>query len=263
MIKRSFIFYITAIFAVVLAHPAEAKESAVLYLDSGFVGRQSTFQIFNGSVKIVFDRDSLLEQNELVVQKEDVPTSTSDGYELGDEKLTLQWKDAVSVSSNGVYVDMPGKCVRDAWTECRLFLKDGDAWRLLKGDRVIGNAEVRIGIKRSSYMTGGDASWYAYKKCRCAASPDFPKGSRVKVTSKASGKSTVVRINDYGPERDKFPKRVIDLDVVAFTDLAPKGAGIIGVTVKPVGKDDPEYLLADAPVPASKIVVKSKKSSKK
>ena len=78
----------------------------------------------------------------------------------------------------------------------------------------------------------GAASWYGYKNCDCAASPDYPKGTRLLVTSVADPKkSVIVRVNDYGPERDVHPDRIIDLDKVAFKKLAKLGAGVIDVRV--------------------------------
>ncbi len=82
-------------------------------------------------------------------------------------------------------------------------------------------------------MPSGVASWYRYKECDCAASPDYPKGSFL-VVSRADDpdRSVTVKVNDYGPERDIHPDRVIDLDAVAFEKLASLGAGLIDVTVK-------------------------------
>lgn len=74
-------------------------------------------------------------------------------------------------------------------------------------------------ILSNDVMSIGDASWYKYKNCMCAASPDYPKGSKLQVTDLDTGKSIVVTVNDWGPERNIFPNRVIDLDVVAFEAL--------------------------------------------
>lgn len=83
----------------------------------------------------------------------------------------------------------------------------------------------------------GVASWYAYKKCDCAASPDYPKGTKLKVTNLDNGKSIVVKVNDFGPERDIFPDRVIDLDKVAFAKIGSLRAGILkNVKVTPIVK---------------------------
>ncbi len=94
-------------------------------------------------------------------------------------------------------------------------------------DEIIAvGTKVRLGKKHT-----GQASWYAYKGCDCAANPWLPKGSYVKVTNRANGKSVIVRINDRGPF---VPGRIIDLDKVAFKKIAPLGAGVIDVIMEEV-----------------------------
>jgi rare lipoprotein A (RlpA)-like double-psi beta-barrel protein len=88
-------------------------------------------------------------------------------------------------------------------------------------------------LENSGVMSEGTASWYAYKNCDCAASPDYPKGTQLKVTNIENGKSIVVTVNDWGPERDIFPDRVIDLDVVAFEKISNKRLGLCHVEVVP------------------------------
>jgi len=89
-------------------------------------------------------------------------------------------------------------------------------------------------------MTYGKASWYAYKHGDFAASPDFPKGSRLRVHNVDNGKYVDITVNDYGPERDLHPDRAIDLDKVAFSKIAGVGAGIINVNIEPL------YVVPDA-----------------
>lgn len=92
---------------------------------------------------------------------------------------------------------------------------------------------ARLAIFEDTIPEVGDASWYAYKGCDCAASPDYPKGTYLVVTrTDDETKSVTVLVNDYGPERDIFPNRVIDLDKVAFAKLASTRAGVIEVRVK-------------------------------
>ncbi len=94
-------------------------------------------------------------------------------------------------------------------------------------DEIIAKGtKLKLGKKHT-----GQASWYAYKGCDCAANPWLPKGSYVKVTNKANGKSVVVRINDRGPF---VPGRIIDLDKVAFKKIASPGAGVIDVIMEEV-----------------------------
>lgn len=83
-------------------------------------------------------------------------------------------------------------------------------------------------------MEYGMASWYAYKNCDCAASPDYAKGKFLEVTNLDNNKVIMVMVNDYGPERGKHPDRAIDLDVTAFKKIANKRAGLIRVKVVPI-----------------------------
>ncbi|MFA6994903.1 MAG: RlpA-like double-psi beta-barrel domain-containing protein [Patescibacteria group bacterium] len=86
----------------------------------------------------------------------------------------------------------------------------------------------------SDMMTIGTASWYKYKNGLFAASPDFAKGSVLKVINLDNNKSVNVIVNDYGPERAIFPNRVVDLDYVAFKQIASTGAGLIKVRIEPL-----------------------------
>ncbi|OGY41204.1 MAG: hypothetical protein A2Y82_02050 [Candidatus Buchananbacteria bacterium RBG_13_36_9] len=92
-------------------------------------------------------------------------------------------------------------------------------------------AKVAI-LEDIDIMTEGTASWYKYKGCDCAASPDYPKGTKLKVTNLKNDKSVIVKVNDWGPDRSVHPDRVIDLDVVAFKKIATKSAGLCQVKVE-------------------------------
>lgn len=92
---------------------------------------------------------------------------------------------------------------------------------------------ARLAIFEETVPEVGEASWYAYKGCDCAASPDYPKGTYLVVTrTDDPARSVTVKVNDYGPDRSVFPNRVIDLDAVAFKKIASLGAGVIDVVVK-------------------------------
>lgn len=92
--------------------------------------------------------------------------------------------------------------------------------------------EMILAVFSRDIMEKGKASWYRYKNGDFAASPDYAKGSRLKVTNLANGKSVVVTINDYGPDRSVHPDRVIDLDRVAFQKIASPSVGVIEVSVE-------------------------------
>lgn len=95
-----------------------------------------------------------------------------------------------------------------------------------------------IVLQNTGLMSMGKASWYAYKGCDCAASPDYEKGTVLRVTNTENNKFVDVTVNDYGPDRAVHPQRVIDLDKVAFQKLAPLWQGIIPeVRVEVVGNE--------------------------
>lgn len=130
------------------------------------------------------------------------------------------------------------------------FDKTKDAWRPLpttdhpKQNKVsveIPFTYVRLAVfSDNNTLAVGRASWYAYKGGLFAASPDFAKGSVLRVTNLDNGKSVDVTINDFGPERNIHPDRVVDLDKVAFAKIAATSAGTINVKIdvlKSVGQD--------------------------
>lgn len=89
-------------------------------------------------------------------------------------------------------------------------------------------------MARPGHMAVGNASWYRHKNGLFAASPDFAKGSVLRVTNLANGQSVEVTVNDYGPVRSLHPDRAIDLDYVAFQKIADPKAGVVKVRVEPV-----------------------------
>ncbi len=91
-----------------------------------------------------------------------------------------------------------------------------------------------VAMAETGKMSSGRASWYKYKNGLFAASPDYEKGSVLRVYNNANGKHVDVTINDYGPDRIKHPDRVIDLDYVAFSQIASPKDGIISVRVEPI-----------------------------
>jgi rare lipoprotein A (peptidoglycan hydrolase) len=126
------------------------------------------------------------------------------------------------------------------------FDESKNEWIGIKGiisntaNKIIANvsmpqAKVAI-LEDIDIMTEGYASWYKYKGCNCAASPDYPKGTKLKVTNVKNGKSVIVKVNDWGPDRSVHPDRVIDLDIVAFKQIANKHAGLCLVKVEPLNQ---------------------------
>lgn len=91
---------------------------------------------------------------------------------------------------------------------------------------------ARLAIFEDPVPSVGLASWYTYKGCDCAASPDYPKGTFLVVTRVDDPtRSVTVKVNDWGPDRTIHPERVIDLDKVAFQKIANTRGGVVEVMV--------------------------------
>jgi len=73
----------------------------------------------------------------------------------------------------------------------------------------------------------GVASWYKFGNGMNAASTQFPRGTKLRVTNEDNGKTIDVVINDYGPE--DWTGVMLDLNKVAFAKLAPIGLGKINI----------------------------------
>ncbi len=95
-------------------------------------------------------------------------------------------------------------------------------------------------VATSAPEVKGKASYYDYdlngiawsKNHNTAASRDLPRRSKVKVTNLANNKSTIVYINDYGPDIKVHPDRIIDLSSHAFKEISDTRLGIINVKIE-------------------------------
>lgn len=102
-----------------------------------------------------------------------------------------------------------------------------------------------IGVQASAHST--TASYYADKfngrktangevfsnNGMTCASNQYKLGTHVKVTNAKTGKSITCKVNDRIGKAGR-----IDLTKNAFKQLAPLSAGLVKVTVTPVGKDE-------------------------
>ncbi len=228
-----------------------------LYLDRGFLNRPVDLDLPAINLNIAFTQNDIPDPGVLTIITEASNNKASNkGNEIIGDTVRLHWQtNAPNKPDSAMFTIYTESCAGLENLECAFEQTVQGKTELVKA-KEISSEKVSARVKLNSsinlvyipktepesqdpgYMTEGVASWYAYKGCNCAASPDFPKGSYVKVTrTNEPSKSVVVRINDYGPERDIFPDRVIDLDKVAFMRIAPLGAGLTHVKVEPV--DDP------------------------
>jgi D-alanyl-D-alanine endopeptidase (penicillin-binding protein 7) len=92
---------------------------------------------------------------------------------------------------------------------------------------------VRLALfSNPNVLAVGEASYYGYKSGNYAASPDFPKGTKLRVYNLNNNKFVDVEINDFGPDRKKFPTRVIDLEKQAFKKIAPLSDGLAKIKIE-------------------------------
>lgn len=101
--------------------------------------------------------------------------------------------------------------------------------RVLVEERVVREPQTRVVVHgtRSPNTQTGIASWYD-RCCMVAAHKTLPKGTRVKVTNRANGRSVWVTIDDRGPY---VRGRIIDLSDEAYKQLAPLSSGTINVRI--------------------------------
>jgi len=79
-------------------------------------------------------------------------------------------------------------------------------------------------------VSKGKASWYSHMGGMYCASLEHPKGTWLRVTNSASGKSVIVQVNDSGPYSDK----IIDLDKTAFQKIGGLSQGVVMVKVEEI-----------------------------
>jgi D-alanyl-D-alanine carboxypeptidase len=142
------------------------------------------------------------------------------------------------------YIQLSYDKTSDYYKQVYYYDKNYSSWRPLPTvdypDKSFARSLIHLPFARLAVFANpealvqGRASWYKYKGGLFAASPDFPKGSKLRVFNTANNKFVDVIINDFGPERKLHPDRVIDLDYVAFKKIASTGAGIINIRVQPI-----------------------------
>lgn len=224
---------ISAVFAAPVAFAAEvqAPETMVLHIDEGFLGHPVTLDLFDNTVQVSWGAGDVLAPGDMMVTRTsstEVTIEWSSSYVLGPKGIAVGFRRSTSTSPFEVAVVETQKPF-GTWRAQLTTMNNSYA-----SARIGAEGRVRLTLSPKG-MRQGTATWYKYKQCNCAASPDFPKGTELLVRSvDQPDKTVVVRVNDYGPDRSLFPTRVIDLDSVAFKLLSPLSAGVIRVTVEPL-----------------------------
>ena len=219
-----------------------------LHLDQNTVEKGYTVPGFNNELLVGVTANAVLEETDVVLKRINDPymplpdglIKVSDFYEYDivnkesfdtDRPIYLKVKHN-SASMNQKMIMYYDK-VKGEWLE--IPSKNDSYTNIIRS--YIHLPYIRLAVFENDIMSEGIASWYEFKDCMCAASPDYPKGTKLKVTnncitSDLYGESVIVTINDWGPERDVHPDRVIDLDLLAFKEIANYKWGLVEVTVE-------------------------------
>lgn len=86
---------------------------------------------------------------------------------------------------------------------------------------------------RGGKKTANGDNFQPYDKLTCAASPEFPFGTKLKVTNVANGKSVIVTVTDRGSFYKKRGSEYdLDLTYLAFSKISVHHYGRIKITYK-------------------------------
>lgn len=210
-------------------------------------GESTTFAgFFDDSVSFMIPTDKILGSGlNMEVTKVNEPMPMPWKLDLVSPIYQYDIKDKSSLATGTVLdIFLSYSTTTNKYKQIYFFDRTKQSWRPLNGlddpysSRAAASSSLtfaRIAVfSNPSVMNRGLATWYAYKNGDFAASPDFPKGSKLLVTNLDNKKSLIVTVNDFGPDRKLFPKYVIDLDKVAFKKIANLRAGVFNVHVQPI-----------------------------
>ncbi|MBD3251365.1 hypothetical protein GF380_02825 [Candidatus Uhrbacteria bacterium] len=229
------------------------EETVFLTLDQGFVARPVSLELFDGELVVAWDEQTLIAPTTLRITRTEGGIAVEDAVEAA-KGVALRFGDSDAISNAGSMI-LSHKAHRpqapSEHAETIVQATGEVVPAMFEGDRftyeIPASAElVYTPSYRNGIMQTGIASWYAYKDCLCAASPDVPKGTRMKVSRQDDpSRFTVVTINDWGPDRSVHPERVIDLDQVAFSRIGNPRGGVLAVDVEVLDPEDPLYAMGD------------------
>jgi rare lipoprotein A len=240
----------TAWISAVGAETASEDQINIYFLkiDTPTLSRGYTASVFNDNFRVGIFPEILNEETEIVFKEFENPAEILPLPDQAEKRIVSNIYEFDIKNQAAFYNEKPViieiKYPEDSNDLKKIYFWDkiSGEWRELPSksitERGVARAPLHLPYARlaifenPNIMEVGVASWYAYRFCDCAASPDWPKGAKLKVTDLDDSDSIVVTVNDYGPDRSIHPDRVIDLDVVAFKKIAPKWLGLIKVKVE-------------------------------
>jgi D-alanyl-D-alanine carboxypeptidase len=213
-------------------------------------------------VSLVMAASELPYQSSIITEEVTAPWD----YQIVSKLYQINYNNPEELKGKTYTVEIPYEVASNGYKAALYFDKNKKVWRPLPTTDNPQTKKVKIQVPFSSVrlavfansdiLTVGTASWYKFKGGLFAASPDFAKGSVLRVYNLANGKFVDVTVNDYGPNRTLHPDRVVDLDKVAFNKIASTRDGVIKIRIE-VRKAVGQNLSADL-APATQPVINSK-----
>ncbi len=218
-------------------------------LDKATIGRGYTVDGFNGDIKLSLVPGILSQDTpvEVIQLNEDMPSPLKLDRISHIYQFEFKNKAAYDVHKP-FYIQFSYSESNNFDKQVYFFDKNYNSWRPLPTrdfpDKFFVRSLIHLPFARIAIfsnpdlLTAGEASWYSYRGGNFAASPDFPQGSRLRVHIMEENGSKQdfidVIINDFGPDREKHPGRVLDIDRVAFEKIANPGDGVTSVYIEPL-----------------------------
>ncbi|MCF7820005.1 MAG: serine hydrolase [Candidatus Pacebacteria bacterium] len=254
-IKFVFVFSLLFLGFTFFTFKAQASQESLINLDQNTVNRGYTVSSLDNKLKLSLTPNILSEAS--LVKTEIIDESFAP-FSLEQLSPVYQFEflnKSAYDHDRPFYIQLAYDKENSDYKQVFFFDKNYGSWRPLPTQdfpeenfvrSLIHLPYARLAVfSYPSVLGQGEASWYAYKGGMFAASPDFPKGSKVRVYNLANNKYVDVEINDFGPDRSIFPNRAIDLDKEAFKKISALSAGLIEVSLEPlhVPKDNTGRIL--------------------
>lgn len=230
----------------VLLNNSTTNPTYTISVDQATITKGYTVKAFNEDLKLSLDPGTLNEATkiEIIELKEKIEQPWQ--LNISSKIYQFEFKNKAAYNnSHPFYIDLKYQKNSKNLKQVFFYDKNYQSWRPLPTKDYSSENFVRSLIylpyariavfEFPNVLSSGQASWYSYKKGNFAASPDFPKGSRLRVFNTDNPNKFVdVEINDFGPNRDIHPTRVLDLEKSVFSKLAPLGQGSVNINVQPL-----------------------------
>lgn len=250
--KKIFIFFLTLTLAPMAGgfiYAAEdetpAENRYFIKIDKATADKGYAVKAFNEKFNLILPKGILKETSGIEIKKIDDVMDLP--WQLPKLSLIYQYEilnKAVYDGKKPLIIEIKYEQSSDYYKQIYFYDKNYNSWRPLACKEIFDKSAVRCEISFSfarlaifsnpNALVVGKASWYNYKKGNFAASPDFPKGSKLRVFNLENGKHIDVTINDFGPDRKLHPDRAIDLEKTAFKKIAGAKQGLIKVRLEPL-----------------------------